>query len=267
MPDLDLPDITLHYEEAGEGPAMLLLPGMLSDSASWGPIVPLLSPHFRLIMPDNRATGRTVPWDAPITLDKMADDIRALMDALGLQQAHLLGHSMGGFMALRLCQIMPQRVISASIAASAPVALARSIAVFRHLLNIRKDSAQPERWLHILYAQLFHPATFDNPQALAAMTQASIDYPFAQSADAMAHQVEALATMDPSDFMKPSIVPCQAILAELDVPMPLPMARDVLAPLMDVHVIAGTGHAIHWEAPQAVADHVIQFAQTHEGAR
>ncbi|MEM9639120.1 MAG: lipolytic enzyme, partial [Pseudomonadota bacterium] len=65
MPDLGLPEVTLHYEVTGSGPPMILIAGMMSDSASWGPLIPHLEAHFTLICPDNRTTGRTRPMDAP----------------------------------------------------------------------------------------------------------------------------------------------------------------------------------------------------------
>ena len=84
MPDLKLDDISLHYEVDGSGPPLLLHAGMLSDSATWAPLVPLLTEHFTLIRPDNRSTGRTTPGDAPNSGAHMAADVLALMDHLGL---------------------------------------------------------------------------------------------------------------------------------------------------------------------------------------
>ena len=83
MPELALPDITLHYEIDGSGPPLLMLAGMLSDSASWGALAPLLTAHFTLIRPDNRSTGRTTPWRAETSVGQMARDALALMDHLG----------------------------------------------------------------------------------------------------------------------------------------------------------------------------------------
>ena len=56
MPELALKDITLHYEVDGSGPPLVLLAGMLSDSATWAVIAPLLTQNFTIIRPDNRTT-------------------------------------------------------------------------------------------------------------------------------------------------------------------------------------------------------------------
>lgn len=102
MPDLPLSDISLHYEVDGSGPPLLMLAGMLSDSASWGALAPLLSDHFTLIRPDNRSTGRTTPWDAETSVAQMARDALTLMEYLGHDTFHVVGHSMGGLMAMEL---------------------------------------------------------------------------------------------------------------------------------------------------------------------
>ena len=60
MPVLERDDLELHYEIEGDGPPLLMIAGMASDSASWAPLVPLLTPHFTLIRPDNRTTGRGI---------------------------------------------------------------------------------------------------------------------------------------------------------------------------------------------------------------
>ncbi|MEO0391088.1 MAG: alpha/beta hydrolase, partial [Pseudomonadota bacterium] len=102
MPDVQLNDIQMHFEVQGEGPPVVLLAGMLSDSASWGPLVQPLAHHFTVVRPDNRTTGRTVPWDAPVSIGQMAQDAAALMRHLGHDTYHVVGHSMGGLMAMEL---------------------------------------------------------------------------------------------------------------------------------------------------------------------
>ena len=110
MPELARPDVTLHYEVEGEGPPLLLLAGMLSDSASWAALAPLLTPHFTVVRPDNRSTGRTRPWDASAEMTLVAKDALALMDHLGFERFFCAGHSMGGIVTLELAHSAPERV-------------------------------------------------------------------------------------------------------------------------------------------------------------
>ena len=107
MPKLERPDLSLHYEVTGNGPPLLLLAGFMSDHASWTPLVPLLAGHFSCIAPDNRTTGQTTPWDAPVSVKHMADDAVALMDHLGHDRFHIVGHSMG----VTGCAFLPVSVV------------------------------------------------------------------------------------------------------------------------------------------------------------
>ncbi|MGI6790618.1 alpha/beta fold hydrolase [Aminivibrio sp.] len=107
---LMLNDIELYYEVHGDGPPLLLVAGLASDVSSWQTVLPALSEHFRVIIVDNRGIGRSIPEDAPVSVDLMADDCAALIDHLGYGPVHILGHSMGGFTALSLAARYPGRV-------------------------------------------------------------------------------------------------------------------------------------------------------------
>ncbi|AVO38941.1 alpha/beta fold hydrolase [Pukyongiella litopenaei] len=265
MPGLRLADVTLHYEIGGNGPPLLLIAGMASDSASWLPLLPLLEPRFTVIRPDNRSTGRTTPWEAPTGPAINAADCAALLAHLGLGPAHVLSHSMGGLIALQLGMDAPEAVASLTLAASAPMRLQRNSAIFRNLVAIRRSDAPPDTWLRALYPWLFDPAAFDDPAALDAAAAAALVYPHGQSADAMDHQLRALDRFDPSGLRVAH--PAQAILGGRDLLIPEAPARAALAALGDVpvHLIADAGHSIHWDAPHAVTDHLTMFIDALSG--
>ncbi len=160
MPTADL-HIRIHYEIDGEGPPLLLLAGMMSDSASWGPLVPLLTPHFTVIRPDNRTTGRTE--NAAPGLDAWAQDAAALLDHLNLPKAHVAGHSLGGLIATHLAATAPARVDRLALLAAAPVWLPRNTALFRHLIALRDPAYPPDLWLRALFPGSSIPAPSTAP--------------------------------------------------------------------------------------------------------
>lgn len=126
MPELPLDEVTLHYEVDGSGPPLLLLAGMLSDSAAWGAFLPLIKDHFTVIRPDNRTTGRTVPWDAPADCSLMAQDAVALMNHLGFDRFHVGGHSLGGLLSLEIAHMVPDQVASCAVLASGRIRVPRT---------------------------------------------------------------------------------------------------------------------------------------------
>ncbi|MGD1881085.1 MAG: alpha/beta fold hydrolase [Paracoccaceae bacterium] len=265
MPDLACDDITLHYEISGDGPPLLLLAGMLSDSASWGPLVPLLEPHFTIIRPDNRTTGRTTPWNAPVSIGQMAEDALHLLDHLNIHDLHIAGHSMGGLMAMELAGLVRDRINSLSILCSAPVRVPRTMAMFDTLLDIRAAPEGETLWLKALYPWAFRPAFFENPDNIQIALKAALAYPYAQSRAAMAHQIEALRSFHPRTKPVDLTCPTQVIYAEHDLMITEHEGRAVFARIPGVTQITlpDAGHSIHWDAPKAVAQKLRDFISTH----
>ncbi|WP_299286885.1 alpha/beta fold hydrolase [uncultured Tateyamaria sp.] len=261
MPKLDRGDISLHYEVTGNGPPLLMLAGFMSDHASWTPLVPLLRDHFTCVQIDNRTTGQTAPWDAPVSIGHMCKDAVALMDALEHERFHVVGHSMGGIIALHMAQEIPARLASTHIAASAPIRLPRNTALFANLIAIRRSNATPDTWLRALFPWLFNPRVYHDPGAVDRAVADSLAYPHAQSADAMEHQLTALRGFDGTDLASPTC-PTQVLLGALDLIVPPDHVLAVLSHLPH-HIIEGAGHSIHWDAPEIVADHVRAYAAKH----
>jgi pimeloyl-ACP methyl ester carboxylesterase len=104
---VDANGIDIHYLEAGKGePLVLLHGGMVSTNPIWTGVpisyashMSTLSDHFRVIAPDTRGAGRTVHSGGTVTFDLLADDVAALIDALGLERPLVAGFSDGGITA------------------------------------------------------------------------------------------------------------------------------------------------------------------------
>ncbi|MCX7566560.1 alpha/beta fold hydrolase [Sulfitobacter sp. F26169L] len=262
MPVFEHDGIAQHYERSGNGPPLLLIAGMMSDSASWISLLPLLEPHFTIIRPDNRTTGRTTPWDAPASVEIFAADCAALLAHLHLGPAHVMGHSLGGMIGWELANRHPENVKTLTLAASAPLRLERNVTLFKTLLAIRRSNAAPGVWLQALFPWLFAPAFFETTGAVAQATTASLAYPYAQTAQAMTHQIAALESYAPDSTQRPAC-PTQAILAQTDMILPADITLPVLGDI-PIHMIENAGHSIHWDAPDTVAAHLHSFTALHE---
>src|SRR3990172_9311716 len=110
MPTAPVRDLMMYYEEAGSGEPLVLIMGLGGDLQGWAFQAPVLAQHFRVITFDNRGAGRTSAPDRPSSIAAMADDTAGLMDYLGIQKAHVLGFSMGGYIAQELALSRPDRV-------------------------------------------------------------------------------------------------------------------------------------------------------------
>ncbi len=110
----------LAHTEAGSGPPLILLHGLFGGGQNWGAIRKALAPRFRVLTPDLRNHGAS-PHAAGMTYLAMAGDVIGTMDAAGIDQAAILGHSMGGKVAMTLALTHPERVSRLVVADIAPV--------------------------------------------------------------------------------------------------------------------------------------------------
>lgn len=118
MPIVHTNDIELYYEIQGTGTPLLLLAGLGYPGWQWHKMAPLLASHCQVILPDNRGVGRSSKPPGPYTASMLAADAMGLLDALNIEQAVILGHSMGGFVAQALALEYPQRVRKLILAAT-----------------------------------------------------------------------------------------------------------------------------------------------------
>ncbi|HYG86500.1 MAG TPA: 3-oxoadipate enol-lactonase [Azospirillum sp.] len=114
MPFIAAGDITVHYHLAGPpgAPVVLFANSIGTSFHIWDAQVPALSERYRVLRYDMRGHGLTDATPAPYSMDMLADDALALLDALGIERAHVVGLSIGGMMAQRLAAKAPQRVTS-----------------------------------------------------------------------------------------------------------------------------------------------------------
>jgi pimeloyl-ACP methyl ester carboxylesterase len=110
MTHADVNGLSLHYEEHGSGEPLVLLHGGIGAGAMFAPILPPLAEGRRVITVDLQGHGGTADVDRPLRAELMADDIAALLDHLGLEQADVMGYSLGGKVSLRLAIQHPARV-------------------------------------------------------------------------------------------------------------------------------------------------------------
>jgi pimeloyl-ACP methyl ester carboxylesterase len=110
MPTVQVDDITMYYEIHGAGPPLVLIGGLGADLSLLTPITGELAQHRQILVFDNRGAGRTDQPDRPYSIELMARDTLGLMDALSIEQADILGISMGGRIALELTLTHPSRV-------------------------------------------------------------------------------------------------------------------------------------------------------------
>jgi pimeloyl-ACP methyl ester carboxylesterase len=114
MPTAHVNGIDIWYELEGEGPTLVLTHGFAGPTDGWPPVLDEIRPHFRLLLYDVRAHGRTsVPADlSTVTVPQFAADLLGLMDHLEIERPHLGGVSMGGMVSAQFACDYPHRLRS-----------------------------------------------------------------------------------------------------------------------------------------------------------
>ncbi len=109
----------IYYEAWGRGEPLLLLSGLATDLRIWACQRMVFGRRYRCIAVDNRGSGRSGKPEGPYTLEQMAADAVAVLDAEGIGRAHVVGHSMGSYIAQVLAVEHPDRVRSLTLAGTA----------------------------------------------------------------------------------------------------------------------------------------------------
>ena len=107
--------VTLSYRVIGAGSPVLCIQGVGVIGDGWEPQLAPLSHRFRVLTFDNRGIGRSARSPSGLSIDAMASDVWTIADAAAVERCHLVGHSMGGLIALRAALVSPARVKSLSL--------------------------------------------------------------------------------------------------------------------------------------------------------
>lgn len=180
-----------YYEIHGEGEPLLLLHGGLGSISMFGPLLPALAESRRVIAVDLQGHGRTELGERPIRMPEIADDMAALLAALGVERVDVLGYSFGGGVAFRLALQHPERVRRAALVSAGfardgffPELLAMQAQVGAAMSEQMKETPMYKGYVAVA------PKPEDFPRLLDRMGELMRE-PYDWSAD-----VEKLATLD-----------------------------------------------------------------------
>jgi len=110
----------LYYERTGAGAPVLLVMGLGMNATGWWRTIPVLAQRLEVIAFDNRGSGRSDVTDGPYTMEQLADDAVAVLDACGIDRAHVYGISLGGMIAQQVALRHPERVDRLVLGATTP---------------------------------------------------------------------------------------------------------------------------------------------------
>lgn len=257
----------LAWRALGSGPPLLLAQGYAGTADDWPPdFLAALRGSFSLIAPDNRGMGASELGDpAEVTIDSMAADLEALLDALAIERIAVLGFSMGGFIAQGLAARAPERVESLALLSTDPGGPGAVRAKPADWGTLVDRSGTPRDCASRMFSVVFPPEVAPRFERefgeLAAAAQAALD-PAALAAQERAMAQWWATPLDAAAGMT-EIAPVLIGAGAEDIVIP-PGNAELLAarfPGARVEPFAGAGHAFPAQEPEAVADLIASQAR------
>ncbi|HXH81382.1 MAG TPA: alpha/beta fold hydrolase [Candidatus Tectomicrobia bacterium] len=267
MPRVRVGDVRLFYEARGAGEPLLLVMGFGGDHLAWGFQAPAFAERHRVIAFDNRGAGRSDVPDVRYTTRAMAEDALGLLDALGVERAHVLGVSMGGMIAQELALAHPDRVLTLQLHCTC----ARPDRYLRALIDtwrtVRRRLEITE-WMRALALWLFSPRTYqERPDLVETIVQMGAANPFPFSLTGFLRQGEAIRDHDALDRLGAIACPTLVTVADDDILVPPRFAREIAArvPGAVFRTVPDAGHAYFWERPDVFNAMCLEFLAAHAG--
>jgi pimeloyl-ACP methyl ester carboxylesterase len=214
-----------------------------------------LERHHRVLRVDNRGTGWSHRTPAPFTIADCADDVAAILDQCGLPSATVLGMSMGGMIAQEFGIRHPDRVARLILVSTIPPApahvptLISAAAISATLSGTRSDDRFHAEGLARLYLNTSSPKFTASNELIAELADQLRARPTPMTK--VIQQARAIAAWRDSERLLTLRVPT-AIVVGQDDPVVKPINSHALAALVPegrLHVLAGVGHMVPWEAP------------------
>ena len=248
--------VRLHYAEAGTpgGTPVLLLHGYSDSWLSFSTVLPLLPPAVRAFALSQRGHGQSEQPPCCYEIEDLAADAAAFLDAMGVARATVVGHSMGSFVAQRMALDHPGRVERLVLVGSSTMPANDGVLEFADAVASLTDPVPAQFLREFQMSTLYQPI----PEAL-------LDAFVAESARLPARVWRALMAGMLNEDFGPSLhrirVPTLLLWGEHDVIFSRVEQERLQAgiPGARLKVYPETGHALHWERPQAFADDLLAF--------
>ncbi|MFO0597548.1 MAG: alpha/beta fold hydrolase [Myxococcaceae bacterium] len=246
------------YFDVGQGEPLLLLHGFPFTAESWWPLLESPPAGVRVIAPTHRGFGESALGDGPATMERLAEDALALLDALGVSTAFVGGLSMGGYVAIALARLDPGRVRGLLLVDTQSLADDAAGQQRREATAVDVEKNGVDGVAAGLMGKLFGPnAAPAVKQRIEAMMRAQPRAAVAAASRGMA------ARTDGKDILSRYAGPCLIVVGAHDAITPLDKAK-VMQELVKgsaVEVVPDAGHLVPLEQPEAFRALVERFVR------
>jgi pimeloyl-ACP methyl ester carboxylesterase len=268
MATLTIDGTDIYYERRGSGEPLLLIQGLGGHSLHWGDdFLDALQDGFELILYDHRGAGRSGELEGESSIARLAEDSAALLDALDIDAAHVVGISMGGMVAQELALTHPDRVRSLTLGCSYPGG-AEAKMTDQEVVGMIAEavlSGDPDRAIRVGYDVMIAPEFAADPANYEVYAKVAEQYP--TPIPTLMAQLSAIVGHDTSARLADIDVPTLVVHGTADRLLES-VNGELLARLIPnarLELLEGAGHMFFWEQPersaQLVREHVAAAAR------
>jgi pimeloyl-ACP methyl ester carboxylesterase len=258
--------VGLHHQTTGEGEPLLLVMGTSGAIGLWAEKVPRLAERYQVITFDNRGLGGSERGEGPITVGSMAEDASALLEALEIPRAHVLGWSLGSAVAQEMALARPEQVASAVLYATWGRCDGFQRSIFTAL---RHPYATRDMDAALVVAGLaFSPQILDHSDFLQLLEPMAPFFPQDEAQMAVTtEQWDADLAHDTLDRLGGITAPTLVVVGEQDLLTPPWQAKAVAdrIPGARYELVPGPGSSpcLHLERPEDLVRVVTDFLAEH----
>ena len=259
MPTVRVNDIDMYYERSGSGETLILISGFTADCYTWGKFATFMRRNFDVIVFDNRGAGRTSAPDIPYTIEQMAADTIGLARELGVERAHLVGFSMGGYIAQQLAYEHPQFVATLTLLNSVYNSSYTSMgyrlmgSVQEYLMN--RGDIPLEILVKNSISWLYSEQYLRTGRNLEKLMEQRLNQPASVTAVGHKRQREALRNFDSSEWIEAIHAPVLVVSGGEDNIMPAKYVKAFAERLREAvyYCYEDAGHLLYIEKPRELA--------------
>jgi len=262
MPHAQVNGVNLYYEIYGEGDPVIMIGGLGSQLQSWTTQVPIYSKHFKVVVFDNRGSGKSDKPQERYSTEDMAHDTASLMTALEIESAHVVGKSMGGMIAQWLAINYPEKVQKLVLGCSSASRDEVGNEILRMGREIAAKMGTKTVWLMALYLGYTREYIEENLATIKGIVSSVPENPDAlKGYIGQSFACEGHNTLDLLNKISSQTL---VMLGETDL-IASPKCSRVLADLIpnsELKVFSGVGHGFWRERQEDVDSLVLDFLLT-----
>jgi len=245
----------------GRAPPLVLIAGYSCDLSVWELVRKELARHFSLVLLDNRCIGRSECPSGPFTIEDMAKDTLDLIESLGLERPHVLGHSMGGAVAQMMARQQGGRIGKLVLAHPSIRSTPVGVAVLRSGLELLKAGVPMRLRAQVMMPWIFSNSFMANHEACEMVIKNMEQDLHPPTLEALKRQYEALVAFDSTPWQAQIRSPTLVLIGDEDLVCPPMESRRLVerVPNGQLHCFEGQAHSSLLERPAEFCQIVTGF--------